>query len=88
MLFRSKPSRLSNKEIVKALKEGDVICITTRTPGLDVQHMGIVVKQDGIPYLMHASSAAGKVIIDALPLSDYLKKNRSANGIRVIRLNQ
>lgn len=83
-----KTSRLSNKEIVKALKEGDVICITTRTPGLDVQHMGIVVKQDGIPYLMHASSAAGKVIIDALPLSDYLKKNRSANGIRVIRLNQ
>lgn len=83
-----KSSRISSKETSKAFKTGDIICITTRTPGLDVQHLGIIVKKDGVPYLMHASSAAGKVIVDSLPLSEYLKKNRSANGIRVVRLNQ
>ena len=83
-----KSSRLTNKETCKSLKTGDVVCITTNKPGLDVQHMGIIVKQDGVPHLMHASSAAGKVILDTVPLAEYLKKNRSANGIRVVRLNQ
>jgi len=83
-----KSSRLSNKETAKAMKSGDVVCITTRTPGLDVQHMGIIIKKDGIAYLMHASSAAGKVVIDTLPLAEYMKKNRTANGIRIVRLNQ
>lgn len=83
-----KSSRLSNKETCKSLKTGDVVCITTRTPGLDVQHLGIVIKKDGVPYLMHASSTAGAVVLDSVPLSEYLKKNRSANGVRVIRLNQ
>ncbi len=83
-----KSARLSSKEISNAFKAGDIVCITTRTPGLDVQHLGIIVKKDGIPYLMHASSTAGKVIIDPLPLAEYLKKNRSANGVRIVRLNQ
>lgn len=83
-----KSSRLSHKEISNSLKSGDVVCITTRTPGLDVQHMAIIIKKDDIPYIMHASSSAGKVILDSVPLADYLKKNRNATGIRVVRLNQ
>lgn len=68
------------------LREGDIVAITTNVKGLDVQHMGIIVMEGGTPYLLHASSKAGKVIIDPLPLSEYLRKNRSATGIRVIRL--
>jgi hypothetical protein len=76
------------KDVLSELKEGDVVLITTKTPGLDVQHMGILIMENGQPYLMHASSAAGAVIIDKTPLTDYLRRNRTATGIRVLRLNE
>lgn len=82
-----KSSKVANKEVLKMLREGDVVLITTKTPGLDVQHMGIIVKENDVPYLMHASSAAGKVTIEKAPLVDYLRKNRTASGIRIVRLN-
>ncbi len=71
-----------------ALRDGDIIAITTKTPGLDVMHMGIVVfGEDGKPHLFHASSKEGKVVLSALPLSDYLRRSKQANGIRVIRID-
>lgn len=82
-----KATRLGAKPIISALKEGDVVAITTKTPGLDVSHMGIIVKIDGAPYLMHASSKQGKVVIDSLNLAEYLRRN-GGTGIRVIRLNE
>lgn len=81
-----KSTQTASKDVTKNLREGDIILIVTKIPGLDVQHMGIVTFVDGLPHLMHASSAAGKVIIDKNPLSEYLRRNRSALGIRVIRL--
>lgn len=68
------------------LREGDVVAITTSMQGLDVTHMGIIVMVDGKAHLLHASSKAGKVIIDPLSLFDYLRRNKSATGIRVIRI--
>lgn len=68
------------------LRSGDVVAITTKTPGLDVQHMGIVVMKDGVAHLVHASSKAGKVVVDELPLTEYVRRNRTATGIRVFRL--
>lgn len=82
-----KTSKISNKAIAAALKEGDIVALTTKIPGLDVTHMGIIIKKDGVPYLMHASSKHGKIIIDELPLADYLRKN-GGTGIRIIRLNE
>lgn len=82
-----KSSKVTNKEVIKMLRDGDVVLITTKTPGLDVQHMGIIVKDNEIPYLMHASSAAGKVTVEKISLGEYLRKNRTASGIRVLRLN-
>lgn len=70
------------------LKEGDVVAITTGVKGLDVSHMAIVVMVDGKPHLMHASSKAGKVIVDPLSIEEYLRRNKTATGIRVIRLAQ
>lgn len=79
-----KPQDLSKAQ----LKEGDIVAITTSIKGLDVQHMGIIVMQDGVPHLMHASSKAGKVVVDREPLREYLRKNHKATGIRVIRLKE
>ena len=70
------------------IEEGDIIAITTSIKGLDVSHVGIATIVDGKVHLMHASSKAKKVIVDPLPLDEYLRRNRSATGIRVIRLKE
>lgn len=79
--------KLYSKEINNTLKDGDIIAITTSIRNLDVTHMGIIVKIDNTPHLLHASSAAGKVIIDPRPLYDYVCRSKLNTGIRVIRLN-
>ncbi|MDE6491130.1 MAG: DUF1460 domain-containing protein [Muribaculaceae bacterium] len=81
-----KKERLANKAVMAALKDGDVVALTSKIAGLDVSHMGIIVKENGIPYLMHASSAAGSVVIDRLPLAEYMRRNKNLSGIRVFRL--
>lgn len=70
------------------LRTGDIIALCTGKKGLDVSHMGILFINDkNIPYLLHASSKAGKVILDTTPLDRYLTSNR-LTGIRVIRLKE
>lgn len=74
------------KPVQNWLKEGDIILITTTTPGLDVTHMGIVVKHRGQLCIIHASTQAKKVVIEPQPLSYYLKARNNMSGIRVVRL--
>lgn len=70
------------------LRTGDIIALCTGKKGLDVSHMGILfIDEKNIPYLLHASSKAGKVILDTTPLDRYLTTNR-LTGIRVIRLKE
>lgn len=64
---------------------GDIIGITTSVAGLDIIHVGIIVKQNGKIHLMHASSKAEKVIISENTLHEYLTGRKSATGIMVIR---
>ncbi len=47
--------------------------------------MGIIVKDapDAEPHLLHASSTHGKVEVTALPLAEFMKKNRRWLGVRV-----
>lgn len=83
---------IKSKSIAKAskgfLRSGDIIALTTSKKGLDVSHMGVVIMDNGTAYLLHASSKEGRVIIDRLPLAEYLAKNRSLTGIRVFRLKE
>lgn len=81
-----KSNKTASKDLIRQLHSGDVVLITTQIKGLDVQHMGILIIEDNIPHLMHASSAAGAVVLEKTPLSEYLRKNRNASGIRIIRL--
>lgn len=80
---------LASSKISKAamamLREGDIIALTSRTDGLDVAHLGFVTLVDGVPHLLHASSK-GRVMVDPLPLNDYVRRNRRFTGIRVLRL--
>ena len=64
--------------------------LVTIVKNLDVTHMGIIVKDapDAEPYLLHASSTHGKVEVTALPLAEFMKKNRRWLGVRVFRLKE
>ena len=77
---------LFKKDIISELRDGDIICLTTKTEGLDVSHLGIVRFVKGKPHLLHASSNEKKVIIDKDDLFEMLKTMRSITGIRVLRL--
>lgn len=80
-----KGSSVKNDKLASHLRNGDIICFTTAIKGLDVTHMAIITMIDGTPHLIHASRSSGKIILDPLSLSDYVRRNRN-DGIRVLRL--
>lgn len=70
------------------IKNGDIIAITTNTPGLDVAHMGIAFYVNGKLSLLHASSKEKKVVISKVTLGQMLKKNKNWTGVRVLRMKK
>lgn len=83
-----KAQNVGAKPVRQAFRSGDVVAFLTKTPGLDVAHLGIIVVKEGVPYLLHASSSAGKVVLNETPLEEVFRKNRSYSGLRVIRLHE
>ncbi|MDE6123292.1 MAG: DUF1460 domain-containing protein [Duncaniella dubosii] len=81
-----KSARLTSKPVTNALKGGDIVALTTKTGGLDVSHVGLIVIEKDGPHLLHASSREGNVVVDKLPLAEYMRKSPNLTGIRVIRL--
>ena len=67
------------------IADGDIIAMTTDERGLDVSHTGFAVRSGGRLYLLHASSAAGKVVLPEITLYRYLLAKRSRTGIIVCR---
>lgn len=72
-------------EVEDQLQDGDIVGITTDVDGIAVMHVGIVVRIDHTLHLMHASSAAGKVVVSGGTLEDYLIQSNRATGILVAR---
>ncbi|MEY8723192.1 N-acetylmuramoyl-L-alanine amidase-like domain-containing protein [Bacteroides stercorirosoris] len=70
------------------IKNGDIIAITTNTPGLDVTHMGIAFYVDGKLSLLHASSKEKKVVVSKVALGQMLLSNDNWTGIRVLRMKK
>lgn len=73
------------KDLESLLMEDDIIGLTTGIPGLDILHVGILVKKSGQIHLLHASSRAKKVIISKETLEEYLASNKNTTGIMVAR---
>lgn len=74
------------KELQKDLREGDFVGIVCKIAGLDVQHMGVVVMEKGVPHLLNASSAGGVVRVEADDIIEYVRRNKTAIGLRVWRI--
>jgi hypothetical protein len=70
------------------IENGDIIAITTIVPGLDISHVGIAVYEKEELHLLHASSVKRKVVVEGIPLSGQLKRNKNMSGIRVVRMKK
>lgn len=75
------------KDVSQAFHNGDIVAFTSTVDNLDVSHMGIITVRNGEPYVIHASSSAGKVVLSDVPLDKFVKRNRNFTGVRVFRLN-
>ncbi|HKJ78504.1 MAG TPA: N-acetylmuramoyl-L-alanine amidase-like domain-containing protein [Prolixibacteraceae bacterium] len=72
-------------EVDHLLEEGDIAGVTTGIEGLDISHVVILIRKNGKIHPMHASTAAGKVVVDKATLEEYLLKSKSATGVMVAR---
>jgi hypothetical protein len=77
------PSNAINERVLSRLKSGDYIGIYSPLGGLDVSHVGIVVRHDGQVWFRNASSlAANKKVVDS-PFMEYMHPKP---GIVVLRV--
>ncbi len=85
-------SFITTKKIRQAessLRDGDIVMLIAARPGLDMKHVGLVVRQpNGRMHLLHASSDLGEVTVTPYPISDYVLWHKRLSGIRVARLRQ
>ncbi len=82
-----KTADAASKSTMADLRNGDIVAFILKDKSLDAGHVGIIVKDEkGVPRVMHASSAAGKVVISDISLAEYLKKNHNYIGFRVLRV--
>ncbi len=72
-------------ELESKLMDGDIAGITTEIEGIAIQHVVILVRQDGRIHLLHASSKAEKVVLSDLTLEEYLLNSKTASGIMLAR---
>ena len=77
---------LMKKEVIASLQDGDIVCLTTKTEGLDVMHLGIVKFDGKKPHLLHASSSSKKVVVDKYDLYEMLRPMRNCTGVRILRV--
>lgn len=76
------PGKSISQQVLDRLKTGDYIGVYSPLEGLDVSHVGIVVRHDGQVWFRNASSlAANRKVMDS-PLLEYM---RAKPGIVVLR---
>lgn len=78
--------RLNDLSSELDIRNGDILALTTSKEGLDVVHVGFAYWVGEKLHLFHASSLQGKVLVDPIPLFDYLEKKPYHTGVRVISL--
>lgn len=77
---------LNNAACKKAVKDGNILALVTSRQGLDTSHVGFAIwKKDGL-HLFHASSLQNKVVEDKSLLRNYMMKQKSQLGIRVVKV--
>jgi Protein of unknown function (DUF1460) len=76
----------SNPEnLLRNLKHGDIIGLTSSVDGLDINHVGIIIWKDDQFHLLHEPLSAGKVVISEGPITDFLQPASKNTGIMIAR---
>ena len=80
-------AQLADSRVLRnTVNDGDIIAITSLTPGLDIAHLGIAVwHEDGL-HMIDASSRHKKVVEESITMQQYVRNRRNADGIRIVRL--
>lgn len=77
----------NTEEFRNAIHEGDIVVILTNKAGLDTQHITMAHwGEDNQLHIMHASSIRKHVVFEPLTLYQYLMNQKSAIGVRILRL--
>lgn len=71
--------------LYKNLRHGDIIALTSSIDGVDVNHVGIIVKKGNEFYLLHAPLSGKKVLVSEGPITDFIKPESKNNGIIISR---
>jgi len=71
--------------LYRNLKQGDIVALTSSIDGIDVNHVGIIMKKGTEFYLLHASSSGKKVLVSESLITDFLKPASKNNGIIIAR---
>ncbi|OSN10268.1 hypothetical protein AU512_09270 [Lonsdalea iberica] len=76
------PGNVINQQVLDNLKTGDYVGVYTQLEGLDVTHVGVVIRHDGQVWFRNASSlSANQKVVDT-PLMEYA---HAKPGIIVLR---
>lgn len=81
-----KKEDINDKNTKATFKSGDIIGMVTRTEGLDISHLGIVIKENDKLYFLNASMSGKKVQVEKNDFAEYLRRNNNCMGVRVIRI--
>ena len=71
--------------LYKHLQHGDIIALTSSIEGVDINHVGIILKKGKEFYLLHAPLSGKKVFVSDGPIPDFLKPASKNNGIMIAR---
>ena len=81
-----KKESLKSQRTKNTFKSGDIIGMVTKIDGLDISHLGIVVKEKNELYFINASMSGKKVQLEKTTFYEYLANIRSCIGVRVFRI--
>ena len=72
------------------IQDGDILCLATSIDGLDYSHVVIACREKpgGRLGFIHASTTAGKVVVEPRTLESYLQASKRALGVTVLRVKE
>lgn len=71
--------------LLKSLHHGDIIGLTSGIDGIDINHVGIIIRKDNQFHLLHASLSGQKVVLSEGPVTDFTKPESKNSGIMIAR---
>ncbi len=77
-------SHISEQE--NKFHSGDIVGITTNIKGLDISHVGMIIKKENKAYLIHAPNVGKKVQISKRSIGEYILSNKHQTGIIICRV--